>query len=383
VKTEDPLGGLPGPRPSEAEMEPARPRRGRHHRIPATPTTVLLLAVIGAGFAAQLALGRHESELLAAFRLGSLTAAAVWQGDWYRLGSYAFLHGGVIHLLVNGWALWALMRPIEAALGPFAALGIFSGTAIGGGAASFAWSTLRDTTATSAVGASGGIFGLFGAHCAIYLRVRKYLPPEARRQAARPLVANLLINLALAFYAAQGGVPLDNAAHVGGFLSGMAFGGLAAVPTLLPSRPWHRHAAILFALCAFALAGMEGAAVARAARPQPRILHAEGAEAVVPWNVLETHRGRATTVDRDVQVNLGRLDQPIEPAMAGTRVVRLGDKDWREGDRRTARGVSAVQLIEPASRLAVIVLCGPEDCDDVDRQLAEEIASGARATGPP
>src|SRR3954471_3733961 len=196
-------------------MGPARPRRERHHRIPATPTTVLLLAVIGAGFAAQLALGRHESESLAAFRLGSMTAAPVWQGDWYRLGSYAFLHGGSVHLLVNAWALWALMRPTEAALGPFAALGIFSGTAIAGGAASLGWSILRANTLQSAVGASGGIFGLFGAHCAIFLRVRKYLPPAARTQTARVLVYNLVINLALAFGAVAGGIPLDNAAHVG------------------------------------------------------------------------------------------------------------------------------------------------------------------------
>src|SRR3954469_25927936 len=255
-------------------MGPARPRRERHHRIPATPTTVLLLAVIGAGFAAQLALGRHESESLAAFRLGSMTAAAVWHGDWYRLGSYAFLHGGAVHLLVNAWALWALMRPIEAALGPFAALGIFSGTAIGGGAASFGWNLLRGHPLQSAVGASGGAFGLFGAHCAIYLRVRRYLPPQARAQAARPLLYNLLINLALAFGAVAGGLPLDNAAHAGGFLSGMALGAVASVPRLLPARRWHRTATVLFTLCAFGLAGTEGAAVARAAHPQPRVLHA-------------------------------------------------------------------------------------------------------------
>jgi membrane associated rhomboid family serine protease len=311
-----------------------------------------------------------------------MTAAAVWLGDWYRLGSYAFLHGGTVHLLVNAWALWALMRPIEAALGPFAALGIFSGTAIGGGAASLAWSTLRDKTITSAVGASGGIFGLFGAHCAIYLRMRKYLPPEARKQAARPLVANLLINLALAIGAVAGGLPLDNAAHVGGFLSGMAFGAIAAVPTLLPSRPWHRHATILFALCAFGLAGMEGAAVARAARPQPRILHAAGAEAVVPWNVLEIHQGVAMTADRDVQIRLARLDQAIDPSPSSKR-LRLGGRDWREVSGHNDEDISYVQLIEPASRLVVGVLCYPDDCDDADRQLGEEIASGARATGPP
>jgi membrane associated rhomboid family serine protease len=311
-----------------------------------------------------------------------MNAAAVWLGDWYRLGSYAFLHGGTVHLLVNAWALWVLMRPIEAALGPLAALGIFSGTAIAGGATSLAWSTLRDMTIRSAVGASGGIFGLFGAHCAIFLRVRKYLPPEARRQAGRMLVANLLINLALAIGAVAGGLPLDNAAHVGGFLSGMALGAIAAVPTLLPPRPWHRQATIFLALCAFALAGMEGAAVARAVRPPPRVLHAEGAEAVVPWNVLEIQEGVALTVDRDVEVHLERLDEPVPPSALGAP-VRIAGKEWRKLDRRNDKGVPFVELVEPASRLLVRVFCWPDDCGDADRQLGEEIASGARATGPP
>src|SRR5256885_3661073 len=53
----------------------------------------------------------------------------------------------------------------------------------------------------------------------------------------------------------------------------MAFGAVSSVPSLLPSRPWNRIGTILVRVCAFALAGMEGAAVARALRPQYRVLH--------------------------------------------------------------------------------------------------------------
>jgi membrane associated rhomboid family serine protease len=349
--------------------------------MPATPTTVLLLAVLAAGYAAQYKLGNGEWDV-AAFRLGSLNPAAVLQGDWYRLGSYAFLHGGLPHLLVNAWALWALMRPIEAALGPFAALGIFSGTAIGGGAASFGWNVLRGHPLQSAVGASGGIFGLFGAHCAIYLRVRRYLPPEARAQAARPLVYNLLINLALALYAANGGLPLDNAAHVGGFLSGMAFGAVASVPTLLPPRPWNRSATILFTLCAFALAGMEGAAIAGAVRLQPRILHANGAEAVVRWDVLESKPGRAVTADDEFLVELERSNRPLLSAEAP--VVHLGSQEWQEARRTTPAGARYIELVQPQTGLLVRVICKRDPCaeDDLDT-LAKQVASHARTTGPP
>jgi len=382
VKTEDPLGGLPGPRAPDREVEPEGPRRGGH-RIPATPTTVLLLALLGAGFAAQVHLGKSDWNPLAAFQLGSLTPAAVTQGDWYRLGSYAFLHGGTVHLLVNAWALWALMRPIEAALGPFAALGIFSGTAIGGGAASFAWSLFRVSFLTPAVGASGGIFGLFGAHCAIYLRVRKDLPPLARRAAARPLLANLLINLALAVAVVAGGLPLDNAAHAGGFLSGMAFGAVAAVPRLLPIRPWNRYATVFFTLCAFALASMEGAAVARAARPQPRLLHAEGAEAVVPWQVVEVQPGVAGTADLEFELHLRKSTEPIL-APASARRLRLGGVEWREESVRNERGISYVELVQPESGLLVRAFCRRDPCsEDLREARAKEVASGARPLGPP
>jgi membrane associated rhomboid family serine protease len=380
VKTEDPLGGLPGPPAPEPGFEPDRPASQRR-RIPATPTTVLLLAVLGAGYAAQVALGKGEWDV-DAFRLGSLNPAAVLQGDWYRLGSYAFLHGGAPHLLVNAWALWALMRPIEAALGPFAALGIFSGTAIGGGAASFGWNVLRGHPLQSAVGASGGIFGLFGAHCAIYLRVRKYLPPEARAQAARPLVYNLLINLALAIGAVAGGLPLDNAAHVGGFLSGMAFGAIASVPTLLPPRPWNRSATILFTLCAFALASMEGAAVASAVRQQPRILHAEGAEAVVPWQVLEVEPGVAETFDREFEVQLQRSGVPARTVQS--KPVLLGSQEWEERLAVDSRGFRYIELVQPPTALLVRVVCLRDQCaEDRRDDLAKEVASHARTTGPP
>jgi membrane associated rhomboid family serine protease len=378
VKSVDPLGGLPDAPAREPERPPAR-----RHRIPATPTTVLLLAVLGAGFAAQVALGGVDFDPLSSFRLGSLVAAAIAQGDWYRLGSYAFLHGGAVHLLVNAWALWALMRPIEAALGPFAALGIFSGTAVAGGAASFAWSTLRARILVPAVGASGGIFGLFGAHCAIYLRVRKNLPPEARRRAARPLLANLLINVALAVAAVAGGLPLDNAAHVGGFFSGIALGAIAAVPMLLPSRPWHRHATVFLTLCAFALASMEGAAVAYAVRPQSRVLHARGAEAVVPWQVLQFKRGVGATADLEFELHLEKADEAPDPGPA--KATRLGSSLWEERRLRNPEGDSYIELVQPESRLVVRGFCRLRDecAEDVRDALAEEVASRARSISPP
>ena len=275
------------------------------------------------------------------------------------------------------------MRPIEASLGPFAALGIFSGAAIAGGAASFGWSMLRGGLLTPAVGASGGIFGLFGAHCALYLRVRKYLPIEIRRQAARPLLANLFISMAMTFGAIAGGLPLDNAAHAGGFASGMAFGALAAVPTMLPLRPWNRFGTVLFWICAAALAGMEGAAVARAARPEPRGLHGDGVDTVVSSEILQVEPGIAASVTSEFEVQIDKPEEPL-PTPAGAQPVQIGGLQWRKRRAVDGKGIAYVDLVQPESQLLVRVACLRTPCAEDRRDaLAEDVASHARSTGPP
>ena len=283
----DPLGGLPEPpRPQPALVRP---------RPPATPTTVLLLALLGVGFLAEIWVGGGLGEdPLTLFRLGSLSSAAVRDRDYWRLGSYAFLHAGPVHLLVNGYALWVLMRPIEALFGPVVAIGIFAATAIAGGGASIGAAAFRHAPWQQAVGASGGIFGLFGAHCALYWRLRNKLTPEARRGAARTLLMNLLINLALAVGAQAVGFPLDNAAHAGGFLTGILLGLIAPSP-VLEKRPWGRPALWLMTFASLALAAMEGAAVSRAVKPHPRFLRAQGVEAKVDWKLVPFEPGRALT----------------------------------------------------------------------------------------
>ena len=124
----DPLGGLPQTgEPAAAEVRSAEVRSAETHRGPPAPTTVALLALLGVMFLAEVWLGGGlDPHPVALFRLGSLSAAAVRDGDWWRLGSYAFLHGGPLHLLFNAYALWILMRPIESLFGPPVALGLFA-----------------------------------------------------------------------------------------------------------------------------------------------------------------------------------------------------------------------------------------------------------------
>ncbi|GAB4104725.1 rhomboid family intramembrane serine protease [Micromonospora taraxaci] len=94
---------------------------------------------------------------LAVFPDGTLGGIA--DGQWYRLITAMFLHYGVIHLLLNMWALWVLGRSLEANLGPlrFGALYLIGG--LGGNVAAYLFSAQNSATA----GASTAVFGLFAA----------------------------------------------------------------------------------------------------------------------------------------------------------------------------------------------------------------------------
>jgi membrane associated rhomboid family serine protease len=367
VNGADPLGGLPEDRQPQPVAVP---------RPPPSPTTAVLLSLIGLMFLVEIWLGGLGPDPVALFRLGSLSASAVLDGDWWRLGSYAFLHAGPVHLLVNGYALWVLMRPIESLFGPVVALGIFAATAIAGGAASFASAELRHDLWRQAVGASGGIFGLFGAHCALYWRLRKRLAPEARRAAGRTLVVNLIINLALAVGAEAAGFPLDNAAHAGGFASGILLGFLAPSP-LLPARPWGRPALLVLIASSFALAGMQGAAIARAVKPHPRMLRNEGVEVRVPWTVVPGSGGRAASVD-GLEIAIGRDEGTVEN---GT--IMLGNRAWSRFATTDPKGAPTVVLTTPdgSGHLTVQAWCLTSDCSDEKRdELAKQVAATAQTT---
>jgi membrane associated rhomboid family serine protease len=135
------------------------------------------------------------------------------QGGFYRLLTAMFLHYGIIHLALNMYALWALGRTLEAALGPirFAALYLIAG--IGGNVAAYIFAPNSLTA-----GASTAIYGLFAA----YFIVLKKLGRNA--SAVIPVI---VINVALTF--AIPGISI--AGHLGGLVTGAICGlGLAYAP---------------------------------------------------------------------------------------------------------------------------------------------------------
>jgi rhomboid protease GluP len=309
----DPLGGIP----EQVQPEPEPQRMPR----PARPTTWALLGVLAVAFLAEALVGKDPSveDGVALLRLGALYPAAVRDGDFWRIGSYALLHIGWLHLLFNAYALWILAPQLELTYGSNLTLGLFCATALAGGAASIAWSFSLGADRFAA-GASGGIFGLFGATVALYLRLRKALPEPVRRGVMRAIGINLLINLVIAFTA-----PVDNAAHLGGFLSGGVFGLLAPLARG-EGRPWHGLTRAVLVLSALAFACLEGAAVARAVKPRPRTLRGPGVEAQVPWLLVPQEPGVAAFPEV-AEVRLTRQDTPLRIS-PGDDAVRFGERTW-------------------------------------------------------
>jgi membrane associated rhomboid family serine protease len=129
--------------------------------------------------------------------------AGVAEGEYYRLVTAAFLHAGVFHLALNMFALAVLGPPLESALGRVRFLALYLLSALGGSVAAY----LLAPANTLGVGASGAIFGLFGAY---YVVVRRLGGNTGS------IVGLLAVNLVITF-----AVPfIDWRAHLGGLVTG-------------------------------------------------------------------------------------------------------------------------------------------------------------------
>jgi membrane associated rhomboid family serine protease len=167
-------------------------------------------------------------------------AHGVAAGEYYRLVTAMFLHYGVLHLLLNMWALWVLGRTLEADLGParFAVLYLLSG--IGGNVAAYLFSAPNGLTA----GASTAVFGLFAAVFVIFRRLGR------DTSAVVPII---VINLIFTFTASS----ISIAGHLGGLVTG----GLVAA--ILAYAPRGNRALIQAVGCGLVLAAFVVLSIAR------------------------------------------------------------------------------------------------------------------------
>lgn len=139
---------------------------------------------------------------------GALYKPLVQEGEWWRMISCAFLHAGVLHLILNLGVLLLTGIFIEFNMSNLSLAITYLLSILGGSAASLWW---NDTTV--AVGASGAIFGILG--CILVLALRNRFEGIERANLVRMVMIYIGINLV---FGLSGGI--DNAAHIGGLLTG-------------------------------------------------------------------------------------------------------------------------------------------------------------------
>jgi rhomboid protease GluP len=201
-------------------------------RMPRVPLLTVVIAVaLLAIFVAEVRVGALTSRE-AIIAMGALARERVAAGEYWRLLTAPWLHGGVDHLIGNGIALFILGMVSEAAFGraQFVVLYVLSGLA--GSVVSLAMSV------GPSVGASGAIFGLQAAAIVLFRVHRDRLLVRDRR------VGFVLVVWAI--YSIAGGLMdpfIDNGAHIGGALGG-ALIARRLHPVVLSPLPPERAAAV-------------------------------------------------------------------------------------------------------------------------------------------
>jgi rhomboid protease GluP len=152
---------------------------------------------------------------------GANYGPATLSSQWWRLLSSTFVHGGLIHLAFNMQCLWQLGRLTERLYGNWAFLALYILSGLGGSVASLWWNPN-----TLSVGASGAIFGVAGGLVA-FLYLSKLPMPRAATQSI--LTSTMIfVGYNLLFGFASSGI--DNAAHIGGLVTGALVGALLTRP---------------------------------------------------------------------------------------------------------------------------------------------------------
>jgi rhomboid protease GluP len=192
----------------------ARPTQQAWYSLPLSRPiiTYVLLAAIAVVFVAEtLAGGSTEKTVLV--RMGAKVTPLIAAGQYWRLFTCMFLHIGIMHLLFNAYALFVIGIEVERLFGSGRFLAVYVLAGLFGSLASYAFSL------SLAAGASGAIFGLIGALAAFFALHRERLGSWGRRRLGN-IVFLIVLNLVLGF--TQAGI--DNFAHLGGLLSGLALG---------------------------------------------------------------------------------------------------------------------------------------------------------------
>ena len=170
--------------------------------------TNILIALNVIAFFVIFALSGANLNVLNLLRYGALNSVLVQNGEFWRLITAGFLHGGIFHLIFNMYALYIIGTQIENFAGKWKFLAIYFCSML---TASLMSCVINPNSVS--VGASGAIFGLLGALVYFGYHYRLYLGSVLRNQ----IIPLILFNLLLGFMVSG----IDNAAHLGGLIGGL------------------------------------------------------------------------------------------------------------------------------------------------------------------
>lgn len=172
-----------------------------------TDTALVSVIIIAINVAAQVIVmaqgGPNRSGL---FEWGAMWGYGVAQGDYHRLLTAAFLHGGLFHIALNMYALYLFGPFVEQTLGRWRFILTYLTLSIGSSVFVYLW----ENPLTPTIGASGAVFGLFGLALIFLIR-------------AKQNINGMLILLAInGVISLQSGISWQG--HLGGFLTGVVLG---------------------------------------------------------------------------------------------------------------------------------------------------------------
>ncbi len=202
-------------------------------------------------------------------------------GQWWRLLTYMFLHGGLFHIAMNMWCLWNLGTLCESLYGRWTYAAIYLVTGVAGGLASVAWNP-----GVLSVGASGAIFGLAGALIASF-----YLGEFSMAGISiKGTLSSLLFFAGFNLFFGSVVSGIDNACHVGGLVSGLILGAMIA-----RLAPGHDQTAGRTGILLFMILALAG-----------------GAAGVQRWRGSGIHLRAATDAQRNLDRMIGELQKKVQ-----------------------------------------------------------------------
>ena len=347
--------------------------------VAANVAMFLVMGVLGAGWF-------DVASMTPYIAFAANRADATADGEWWRLLTSMFAHYGVIHLLLNMWALSQTGPLVEKLFGRPLYTMLYFGSGLAGGVASLLWHRVH---LVWSAGASGAVFGVYGGLIGYMLRERQALP----KSVFQPLLKS---TLAFAGYNILFGLVspgIDNAGHVGGLLGGMLLGWLLALPVDRDLRAAQVRRRWPLGLAA--TAGMVGLGVAFAPQFEYRVADE------LAWMEVNRARGESETAllrqqEPAFTAYTGRKDAgPVTQWLveasafytrwnADLRAMRLAPgratakrRDWLSGIlRRKLKSYEHLRIaVQQGDPRAVAVF------REEDRQIAEEIAKQRTTAG--